>query len=154
MARWQIRVTADMLWDTKMHRAPAVPDVLHLVQALLLEARVADREDLVHHQDLRLQMGSHGERQPHVHAARVVLDRRVEELLDLGEGDDLVELPLDLPRFVPSAEMTPFRKMFSRPVSSLWKPVPTSTGCSGVRQRRGRSRRGGSRASACGGSGF
>ena len=29
---------------------------------------------------------------------RVALDRRVEELLDLGEGDDLVELARDLAR--------------------------------------------------------
>ena len=43
-------------------------------------------------QDLRLEVRRDGEREPHVHAARVALDRRVEELLDLGEGDDLVEL--------------------------------------------------------------
>ena len=37
------------------------------------------------------QVRGDGEGQPHVHAARVALDRRVEELLDLGERDDLVE---------------------------------------------------------------
>ena len=47
-------------------------------------------------EDLRLQVGRHRERQPHVHAAAVALDRRVEELLHLGEGHDLVELRLDL----------------------------------------------------------
>ena len=70
--------------------------VAHLAQALLLERRVADRQHLVHQQDLRLQVRGDGEGQPHVHAARVALDRRVEELLDLGEGDDLVELARDL----------------------------------------------------------
>ena len=40
-------------------------------------------------------MGRDGERQPHVHAGRIALHRRV-ETLDLGEGDDLVELPPDL----------------------------------------------------------
>ena len=41
-------------------------------------------------------MRRHREGQPHVHAARIALDRRVEEFLDLGEGDDLVELAADL----------------------------------------------------------
>ena len=41
-------------------------------------------------------MRRHGERQPHVHPARVALHRRVEEPLDLGERDDLVELARDL----------------------------------------------------------
>jgi len=33
----------------------------------------------------------HGEPEPHVHARRVGLDRRVDELLHLGKLDDLVE---------------------------------------------------------------
>ena len=44
-----------------------------------------------------LEVGRDRERQPDVHAARVPLHRRVEEPLDLGEGDDLVELAVDLP---------------------------------------------------------
>ena len=54
------------------------------------------RQNLVYQQDLGLQMGSHGKGQAHVHAAGVVLDRRVYELLDpstgsgrrLGKGHD------------------------------------------------------------------
>ena len=72
-------------------RAPAAAHLAHLPQAPLLELRVADREHLVHHQDLGLQVGGHGEGQAHVHAARVVLHRRVEEALHAGEVDDLVE---------------------------------------------------------------
>ena len=41
-------------------------------------------------------MGGDGEGQAHVHAAGVALDRRVEKALDLGEGDDFVELAADL----------------------------------------------------------
>ena len=41
-------------------------------------------------------MRGDGEGEPHVHPAGVALDRRVEEPLDLGEGDDLVELAADL----------------------------------------------------------
>ena len=85
-----------MLWLTNSTVRPSPRDVLHLAEALLLELGVADRQHLVDDQDLRLEMRRHGEGEPHVHAARVALDRRVEELLDLGEGDDLVELALDL----------------------------------------------------------
>ena len=78
------------------HGPARVRDVAHLAQALPLELGVADGEDLVDEQDLRLEVRRDGERQPHVHAAGVVLDRRVDEPLDLGEGDDLVELARDL----------------------------------------------------------
>ena len=41
-------------------------------------------------------MGGDREGQPDIHARGVALHRRVEELLDLGKGDDLVELASDL----------------------------------------------------------
>ena len=44
-------------------------DIAHLADALLLEPDVTDREHLVHDQDLRLQVGGHGERQADVHSA-------------------------------------------------------------------------------------
>ena len=80
-----------MLWLTKRTVRPSRGDLAHLAEALALERRVADREHLVDEQDLRLEVGGDGEGEPHVHAARVALDRGVEELLDLGELDDLVE---------------------------------------------------------------
>ena len=58
--------------------------------------QVADRQHLVDDQDLGLEVGGDGERQPDVHAARVVLHRRVDELLELRKGDDRVELADDL----------------------------------------------------------
>ena len=82
-------------------RPSPVGDVLHLAEALLLELGVADGEHLVDDQDLRLEVRGDGEGQAHVHAAGVALDRRVEELLDLGEGDDLVELRSISRRFMP-----------------------------------------------------
>src|SRR5262249_31745031 len=69
----------------------------HLSEALLLEGEVADREDLVDEQDLRLEVRGHRERDSDGHAARVALHGRVEELIDLRERDDLVEPALDLP---------------------------------------------------------
>ena len=77
---------------------PPAPDhVADLAEALPLEDRVADGEHLVDDEDLGLQVGRHGEGQPHVHAAGIVLARGVEELVDAGEVDDLVELAGDLP---------------------------------------------------------
>ena len=85
-----------MLWLTNRTVRPCLGDVAHLAEALLLEGDVADRQHLVDEQDLRLEVGGDGEGQADVHAAGVVLDGRVEELLDFGEGDDLVELAVDL----------------------------------------------------------
>jgi hypothetical protein len=69
--------------------------VTHLTQALLLKSRIAHRQHLVDDQDFWLQMGGDREPQLEPHAARVVLDRRVNETLDLGEGHDFVELRQD-----------------------------------------------------------
>ena len=85
---------------------------------------VADGKDFVDQQDLGVQVSGNGEGKSHVHAAGIALDRRVDELLDLGEIHDRVELATDFGPFMP--RMAPFRKIFSRPVSSAWKPVPTS----------------------------
>ncbi len=41
-------------------------------------------------------MDGDGEREPHVHARRVELDLGVDELLDAGEVDDVVEVPVGL----------------------------------------------------------
>jgi hypothetical protein len=41
-----------------------------------------------------------------------MLDRRIEELLDLGEGDDLVEFEDAAHALMP--RIAPFKKMFSR----------------------------------------
>jgi hypothetical protein len=78
-------------------RPPDGRDLVHLAEALALEGEVAHRQHLVDEEDLRLEMRGYREGEAHGHSARVPLDRRVEELLDLGESDDLVEAPVDLP---------------------------------------------------------
>ena len=85
-----------MLCETKSDRAARLAEILHPAEAAALELGVADGEHLVDEQDLRLEVRRDGEGEPHVHAARVALHRRVDELLDLGELDDLVELARDL----------------------------------------------------------
>ncbi len=96
IAREQSAWTAGMLWLTNRTVRPSLRHVPHLAEALLLEVGVADGEHLVDQEDLGLEVRRDRERQPQVHAARVPLDRRVDELLDLRERDDLVELALDL----------------------------------------------------------
>ena len=59
-------------------------------------------------QDVGVHVDGHGEAQPDVHARGVELDLVVDELLELGEGDDVVEDPVDLAACdMPSIE--PFR---------------------------------------------
>ena len=66
------------------------------LQALLLEGLVAHGEDLVDQEDVGVGVHRHGEGQPEEHARAVVLHLRVDELLDLAEGDDVVEALLEL----------------------------------------------------------
>ena len=63
---------------------------------LLRKCRSPDRQHLVDDEDFRLEVRRDRKRQPHVHAARIVLHRRVDELFELREGDDGVELADDL----------------------------------------------------------
>ena len=67
-----------------------------LFHALLLEGDVANGEDLVDQQQFGIDVDCHGEREPHVHARRVRLDRVVDELPKVGEVDDLIKTLGDL----------------------------------------------------------
>ena len=81
----------------KQDGAPrGVRHVTHLAQAFLLEGMVPHRQHFVHDEDFRLEVGGDGEGEAHIHAAAVALDGGVEKALDLGEGDNLIELAGDL----------------------------------------------------------
>ncbi|MHB8913391.1 MAG: hypothetical protein ACYC4I_00005, partial [Minisyncoccota bacterium] len=56
-------------------------DFFHLAHALLLELGIADGEDLVDDEYVGLHVRGDRESEADVHAARVVLDGRVEEFL-------------------------------------------------------------------------
>src|SRR2546422_3147917 len=103
---------------------PGGAEVADARLAFLLEALVADREHLVDDEDVRLDVLGDGEAKPRVHSRAVVLDRHVDEVAQLGKGDDAIELPLHLP--AREAEERPLRKMLSRPDSSGSKPAPSS----------------------------
>ena len=72
-------------------RLAAPPELRELVEALVGEAFVADRQHLVDQQHIRIDVDRDREAKPHVHAGRIRLDRRVDELRELGEVDDFVE---------------------------------------------------------------
>ena len=67
-----------------------------LVEALVRERLVADRQHLVHQQDVGVHVDRDREPEAHVHAGRVRLDGRVDEVRQFGELDDLVEALRDL----------------------------------------------------------
>ena len=77
-------------------RATLALELLDALEALALERLVTDREHLVDEQDLRLDVHRDREAEPGGHARRVVLHLVVDELLDLGERDDVVEDLVDL----------------------------------------------------------
>ena len=65
--------------------------LIHSPEAFLLKGCIPDCKDLVHDEDIRLQVSSHGKCQPHIHAARVALHGRINKLCDLCKFDDPVE---------------------------------------------------------------
>ena len=77
-------------------RGPATLQPRDPVQAAVGENLVPDRQDLVHHQHVRLHRDRHREPEPDVHARGVGLDGLVDELADAGELDDLRQTAQDL----------------------------------------------------------
>ena len=77
----------------------------HAVDALLLEKIVADAEDLVHDEQIRLDVCGDREAEPCVHPGRVSLHGRINELAQSAEINDFVEFArissLVMPRMVP-----------------------------------------------------
>jgi hypothetical protein len=65
-------------------------------EALSLERLVADGKDLVEEKDVGVEEGRDREAEAHRHPGRVRPDRPVDRVLELGEGDDLVEAPADV----------------------------------------------------------
>ncbi len=69
---------------------------VHAPHALLLERRVADGEHLVDEQHVGVELADDREAQAGLHARAVVLHRRVDEVLEAGELDDVGQHAIDL----------------------------------------------------------
>src|SRR5262245_31824537 len=59
--------------------------LLDPADAPLLEKDVADRQRLIHYQDIRIKMNGHGECETHKHSARVSFNGPIHELADFSE---------------------------------------------------------------------
>ncbi len=79
----------------KKYGPPSATNVLHFANTFLLEQHVADGEDFVDEEDFGFEVSGDGEGEAHAHAAAVMLEGRVDEALDFGESDDLVEFADD-----------------------------------------------------------
>src|ERR1700733_2498287 len=86
----QTRDGAHVVSDENV-RLALVPEPVELIEALLLEGGAPHGEDFIDQQDVRVHLDSDRERQAHVHPRRIVLELEVEEILELREGDYLVE---------------------------------------------------------------
>src|SRR5581483_3627379 len=73
----------------------AATELRKLVEALMRESSVADSEDFVDEQDVRIDVNRHCKPKPHVHAGRVRLHRSIDELAQLGEVHDVIEAVLN-----------------------------------------------------------
>ena len=122
-------------------RLAALLELGELLRALPLEALVADRQHLVDEEDVGIDVDCDREAQTHVHARRVVLDRRVDELGQAGEVHDFVEAVLEL--LLRHPEDRAVEVHVPRPDSSGWKPAPSSNSaeilpCVEIEPRSGR----------------
>ena len=68
-----------------------------LVEAFDAEPFVANRQDLIDNQDVRIDVNGDREAQPHIHPGRVGFHRGINEGFEFREPDDFVETFGDLP---------------------------------------------------------
>src|SRR5262252_2108657 len=80
----------------KQHGAPGTRQVLHFFDAAPLKFSITDREHLVNKQNVLVEISGNGKSQPNIHSTGVMLYRCVDELLNSGKADDIVELVIDL----------------------------------------------------------
>src|SRR6266513_5940626 len=92
-----VRETANLieLMRDEHDGASGAGDIAHLAEAFFLEIHVADGQDFIDKENLRLEVSSDSEGQTDIHAGGVVLYGGVNEFFELGEGHDFIELALD-----------------------------------------------------------
>ena len=83
----------------KKDRPAAATEPIHGVEAFALKARVADSQNLINDEDIRIEMGGYGKAQAQAHAGRVALDRCIQELCHAGKFHHGVQLGGDLAVF-------------------------------------------------------
>src|SRR5262245_42789711 len=76
--------------------AAKLTDILHFIEALPLKRRVPHCQNLINDQNLRLQVSSNRKSKAKIHPTGIMLDRCIEEPVNLSKSYDLVELAGDL----------------------------------------------------------
>src|SRR6266536_2882570 len=71
----------------KQHGPSCTGDFGHFAKAFFLKLGIPDRQDFVYDDNLRLEVRGYCKGEAHIHAARIAFDRRIEEPLDLSEGN-------------------------------------------------------------------
>ena len=66
-------------------------ELMNFAHAAVAEVDIADRESFIDQKNFRIEMDGDGEREAHDHAARIGLDRLVDEIADFGEVFDFGE---------------------------------------------------------------
>ncbi len=110
---------------TDEEQRSALGEIAQEAHAFLDEEGVSDRQGLVDDEDVGIDMRDHRECEPDRHAARIGLDRLIDEVAEPGE------LGHGRKRSSISASVSPrieaLRWTFSRPVNSGLKPAPSSS---------------------------
>src|ERR1041385_7002325 len=68
----------------------------HLAEAFFLKRIIANGKDFIQDENFRVEISGDRECQAYLHAARIALDRNINESFHLGELDNLIEIPVDL----------------------------------------------------------
>ena len=80
------------LWLTNNTVRPALRYVSHFIDATSLKFGVADRKYFVDEQNILVKVCGNSKRQSNVHSTGVMFHWSIDELLDFGKADDLIEL--------------------------------------------------------------
>src|SRR4030065_1760759 len=83
----------------KQDRASCLCDIARFTHALALKCGITTGQHLIHHQDLRLQVGCNCKCQSQVHSTGKTFNGCIDELLHLRKCDNLIKFSLDLEAF-------------------------------------------------------
>src|SRR5262245_25422674 len=114
------RLHSTHIMANEQHSPPAPGHVLHLCQALFLKTCVTNCQNFIYQQDISFQMRRNRERQPHIHARRVVFHGRVDESFNISKTHHFIEFLSDLS--APHAQNCSVEKNIFTPRQFRMKP--------------------------------
>src|ERR1700722_9920694 len=79
----------------KQNRTAAFCNIVHFTQAFFLKLSVSHRKNLIHNQNLRLQMRCHGKGKSHIHSRGITLYWCIQKPLYFCKSHNFVKLHFD-----------------------------------------------------------